>query len=61
MEKTKCVHKYECETINEPKLASHYVSSKTGDITGQEDHIKKVIFCIYCGDSKQIYPLKEID
>lgn len=52
-----CKHRYECETVNEPKLASHYVDSKSGYITGKEDEIKKVIFCIYCGDSKQIYPL----
>lgn len=57
MENEQCKHRYECETVNEPKLASHYVGSKSGDITGMEDNIKKIIFCIHCGDSKQIYPL----
>jgi len=59
MTEEKHKHQYECETINEPKLASKYVSSKTGDITGKEDRIVKVIFCIYCGDSKQIYPIEK--
>jgi hypothetical protein len=54
--KEQCTHRYECETVNEPKLASHFVSPKIGDITGMKDEIKKIIFCIYCGDSKQIYP-----
>ena len=46
MKQKECKHRYECETINEPKLASHYVNSKLGDITGMEDEIKKIIFCI---------------
>lgn len=58
MEKKQHEHRYECETINETKLASHYVGGDPKYITGKEDKIKKVIFCIYCGDSKQIYPLK---
>ena len=56
MEEKQCKHRYECETVNQPKLASKYVNSKVGDITGMEDQIKKIIFCVYCGDSKQIYP-----
>lgn len=37
MKQKECKHRYECETINEPKLASHYVNSKLGNITGMED------------------------
>lgn len=58
MENKECKHRYECETVNEPKLAAHYIDSKVGSISGKEDYIKKIIFCIYCGDSKQIYPVK---
>ena len=55
-ETKQCKHRYECETVNEPKLASHYVGSNPKYTTGYEDEVKKIIFCIYCGDSKQIYP-----
>lgn len=61
MSEKQCKHRYECETVNEPKLASHYAGGKVGEITGKEDEVKKIIFCIYCGDSKQIYPIIKQD